>query len=526
MIFSLSLVASSGLAALAILLIFLYRSASSVPGPLPPGPPPLPLVGNIFRIPKIAPWVGYQELSRQYGKIMSLKAFGQTFIVVDDADIAMDLLEKRSAIYSSRPESNMVALVGWDWNFGMFPYGAQWRRYRRMFWQHFHTGVVSKHDPHVKRGAAILLRRLLQSKPDPCEDIRHSLAAVVLGMTYGIRIAEKNDKYLAIIEGGSATGEHLITATSILEFLPVLARLPTWLPGASFLRTLQRCRKAVREMRFVPWNDTKHGIMDGVYDASNIAAEMREELSRLTAESVAEEEAVALDIAATVYSGETTQLISLTFSTLCGFFLAMSLYPNVQRKAQAELDAVVGPGRLPELEDLDQLPYVNAIIKEALRWHHPTPLAVPHTSTSDGEYSGYFIPKGSAVIVNIWSILHNPEYYPRPDEFVPERFMKDGNLDAAVRDPSTVAFGFGRRVCPGRHLADNMLFIYISSVLHTYNITPPLDKHGQPIHIQPRGKSGIVSYLEDVRCTIKPRSASAEALIRTCADGLLETRPY
>ena len=143
-------------------------------------------------------------------------------------------------------------------------------------------------------------------------------------MTYGIQIAEKDDKYLALVEGGSATGEHLIAGTSILEFLPVLGRLPTWLPGASFLRTLERCREAVRQLRFVPWNDTKHGVLvsiikrslmqspelkhdpvqEGVYDANNIAAEMREALSHLAHESAAEEEAVALDIAAAVYSGE------------------------------------------------------------------------------------------------------------------------------------------------------------------------------------------------------------------------------
>ncbi|TBU23726.1 cytochrome P450, partial [Dichomitus squalens] len=394
-----------------------------------------------------------------------------------------------------------------------FPYGPQWRRYQRAFWQQFDTGAVAKHDPHVRRGAAMLLSRLLQDKPEPSEDIRYTLGAIVIGMTYGIQVAEKDDKYVALVEEGSATAEYLLPGTSILEFLPVLARLPTWVPGTSFLRTLERCRETVRQLRLVPWNDTKQDRLEVAYDANNIAAEMREALSHLTVESAAEEEAVALDVTASIYSAAA----ETTFATLCGFFLAMSLYPDVQRKAQAELDTVVGPGRLPELKDLDQLPYVNAVVKEALRWHHPAPLGIPHVSFHDDEYSGYFIPKGSVVLVNIWSILHDSKAYPQPDDFVPERFLNDGKLDAAVRDPSTVAFGFGRRICPGRHLAENMLFTYISCVLHTYNITPPLDEHGQPIHIRPRGKSGLVSYLEDVRCTVKPRSASAEALICTFA---------
>ena len=90
-----------------------------------------------------------------------------------------------------------------------------------------------------------------------------SIGVIVLQMTYGIKVAEANNKYLDLVEEGNATGEHMVSATSILEFIPALARLPTWLPGTSFLRTLERSREAVRQMRTVPWNDTKHGLVVG-----------------------------------------------------------------------------------------------------------------------------------------------------------------------------------------------------------------------------------------------------------------------
>lgn len=147
----------------------------------------------------------------------------------------------------------------------------------------------------------------------------------------------------------------------------------------------------------------------------------------------------------------------------------MSLYPDVQKRAQAELDAVVGPSRLPEHADRDALPYLDAIVKETMRWHPATPVGVSHFSTTDDEYDGHFIPKASIVVVNIWyqyplrclswpwsvpvrsfhfsprSILHDADTYPQPDEFIPERFLKDGQLNPEVRDPATVLFGFGRR---------------------------------------------------------------------------------
>ena len=137
----------------------------------------------------------------------------------------------------------------------------------------------------------------------------------------------------------------------------------------------------------------------------------------------------------------------------------MSLCPDVQKKAREELDAVVGPDRLPALVDRPKLPYINAIMKETLRWHTATPMAIAHTSTADDTYDGFFIPQGSTVMVNAWcvvpvvsgerlmtetrsrSILHDSEKYPQPDAFVPDRFMKDGELNLEAGDPAKFEIG-------------------------------------------------------------------------------------
>lgn len=82
----------------------------------------------------------------------------------------------------------------------------------------------------------------------------------------------------------------------------------------------------------------------------------------------------------------------------------MTLYPDVQKKAQAEIDEVVGTGRLPGFEDRENLPYTNALVKESLRWHPVGPMGLPHVSTEDDMYEGYFIPKGSLLLANIWFV--------------------------------------------------------------------------------------------------------------------------
>jgi len=140
------------------------------------------------------------------------------------------------------------------------------------------------------------------------------------------------------------------------------------------------------------------------------------------------------------------------------FLLAMILFPEVQKKAQKELDNILGGIRLPEFEDEPELPYISAICKETLRWHPLLPQGVAHASSEDDIVEGYFIPKGTVIVGNTWyatrfcfhssdsaihrGLLHNEtDFGPNIDKFQPERFLKPG-----VRDPaSTGAFGYGRR---------------------------------------------------------------------------------
>ena len=141
----------------------------------------------------------------------------------------------------------------------------------------------------------------------------------------------------------------------------------------------------------------------------------------------------------------------------------MSLHPEVQRKAQTELDRVVGRSRLPDFRDLDSLVYVRAVLKEAMRWHTVTPLGIPHRTKKDDVFDGYFVPAGTILIANIWCVtfrslipsarvrtaaracMHDPRVYEEPEQFRPERFINDGKLSADVLDPTAVVFGAGRR---------------------------------------------------------------------------------
>ena len=148
------------------------------------------------------------------------------------------------------------------------------------------------------------------------------------------------------------------------------------------------------------------------------------------------------------------------------FFFAMLLHPEIQRSAQAEIDEVIGSYRLPKLTDRGLLPYIDALIKEILRWGTVSPIALPHSTATDDEIFGYKIPKDCVVIPNIWAMLHDDSVYPTPFTFDPARFMGENQQP----DPRELAFGRGRRVCPGQHIAEASVFIQVASILATFDV--------------------------------------------------------
>ena len=159
--------------------------------------------------------------------------------------------------------------------------------------------------------------------------------------------------------------------------------------------------------------------------------------------------------------------------------MLMAIHPEIQKKAQREIDQLLGGERLPMLADQGNLPYTSALVKEIYRWHTPLPISIPKTLREDDVYKGYRIPKGAIIVENVWAVFHDPAMYPEPDKFNPERFLKDGKLDPSVRDPDDRVFGSSRRICPGRYFGNRTVFLRVATVLATFNIEPGLNDKGE-----------------------------------------------
>ncbi|KAI0777244.1 CyP450 monooxygenase [Trametes elegans] len=495
-----------------VLLAFVVRQARRARRtclPLPPGPPRLPIIGSALDIPTKHMEVKFDELSRRYGDLVYLDAAGQPMLILGTHEAAVELLDKRSAIYSDRVYSPMVELAGLDWVITMIHYGPWWRRHRRALHRFFNPNAVVQFRALQRTQVNRFLVRLLD-RPEAFKDhIRHLFAATIMRIAYGVEVKDEHDEYVSLAEEGlAAFTVLLVPGKYLVELFPVLRHLPSWLPGVRFKKDADWGRAAARRLREIPWTRTLEAM--GVAEPS-MTRTLMEHISGLEGQEAAEEEEVARNTVAAAYgAGADT-----TLSAIQAFFLVMASFPDAQRKAQAELDAVVGPHRLPNFSDEAELPYVSAVIKECLRWHTIVPLGIPHRLIQDDEYRGYRIPKGTLVTPNIWAYSRDETHYPNPREFLPERFLTDGKINPAVLDPAEYAFGFGRRLCPGRHFAEASLFLILSSVLHTLSISPPLDDRGNPIKLEGKATSGIISYPEPFDCSIKPRGAWAEVLIRS-----------
>ncbi|KAF7365142.1 O-methylsterigmatocystin oxidoreductase [Mycena venus] len=488
-----------------VLLKFIEKLFSKQRLPFPPGPLPQLLSGNIRDLPTKQPWLTYTEWGRRYGDLVHATAFGQHIVIVNSVKTAVELFEKRSHTYSDRPVITMIDLMGWESNIGFMHVGNRWRQHRRMFQQHFRPDASRHYRPIQMNKVYQLLQGLLSSPQDFRELIKTLAAAIIMSTVYGYEVKPSNDRFVSLSESAvQKIGESVFPGAVAVNAFPILKYLPSWMPGAGFQRFAAESRQLAEEMREVPYNFVKQNMRDGV-DSKSMVAKLLE-ASQACGRS--DEDAIQAAAAVAYAAGADT-----TVSALASFFLAMALHPGIQKKAQHEIDTVVGTHRLPKFEDRPLLPFVEALYREVMRWRPVLPLGVSHATSAHDVYNGYFIPKGATVISNIWAMTRDESFYPEPERFNPDRFFTvDGKLN---NDDIVLAFGFGRRICVGRHYADATVWATIVSVLATFHIAKAKNSAGNEIDIDPNNYSDtFISHPLSFPCSITPRSDAAKSLVQ------------
>lgn len=306
----------------------------------------------------------------------------------------------------------------------------------------------------------ILIRDFLDDPEDYVLSIeRYSVSAASI-VGWGRRIDRKNDYVAQQSLKMMEAVDYIIPGRFILEAIPSLAKLPSWLYA---LPSQLRLGSAIGSRYFYMLSKEGSEAPPKNFAKKLISTQQEEGLTDLEVAS----------LTGNLIGGG----VDTTSSTMISCILAMACFSDVQRKAQAELDEVVGHDRSPDWSDIDggRLPYLAAIVKEVLRWRTVTILAgIPHANTVDFVYRGYHFPAGTNFTGNMWAIHRNPRDFPEPDEFKPERFLK-GSENPYPNARGSNPFGWGRRQCSGQPMAEQGLLYSLGRMIWAFNIRPGLD---------------------------------------------------
>lgn len=317
---------------------------------------------------------------------------------------------------------------------------------------------------------------------------------------YGYSVEPFNaDPFIDLIEAMLANISHALTPMAwMVDIVPFLKHLPDGLPGMKFKRKARLWNRLTQTFAQVPFAFVRRQMARDSQRPSYVSRLLQENQSSVTKGELSHDNEEAIKWSALVQYGGS---VDTTASALTSFILAMVLFPDVQKKAQAEMDRVIGHCHLPQFGDRDRLPLVEGIVNEALRWLPVAPMGVAHAADEDITYGGYLIPKGVILAPATWWFAHDPATYKDPDFFDPERYL----APRREPDPRAVVFGFGRR-CPGLYLADSALFLTIAQILATFHVGKAVDQQGAEVEPELRPTPGVVSRPAPFPLSIVPKS--------------------
>ncbi|KAJ7142156.1 cytochrome P450 [Mycena crocata] len=463
-----------------------------------PGPRGYPLLGNLLDMPRSNASENFANMRFKYGDVVYLSVLAQGIVILNSQKAAMEILGAKAETSAGRPVLTMASeLSGHDRFLALHQDGERLRAGRN----YLHSAIGPQHArDYASAQEEEVVRFLKKLVNDPEEFEEHCkwiVAACILLINYGHSASDHNDPY---IEASSGVMQRFSEAAApgrwLVDLIPFLKYVPAWFPGANFKKFAILCRVKAREAFEEPFLSVKQQMKEGVARKSLVASYLEDSSS-----PTQEEEDFIMFTMGDLYGAG----LHTMSSGISSFFLAMVLNPAAQKKAQEEIDAVCdGCGRLPSFSDKSSLPYVEALLWEVLRWGAITPLGLPHRFTQDETYNGLQIKQDMHAFANIGAISFDPETYPEPELFQPERFLGPNPQP----DPRKTVFGYGRRMCPGNALAEQTMFIIVVRTLATFEIQP---KKGRTYSIS--RSDGVIAHNKPFQITIHPRSGLARDLI-------------
>ncbi|KAI1787184.1 cytochrome P450 [Ganoderma leucocontextum] len=421
------------------------------------------------------PWKTYAKWSETVGPLVSLGTPSRPVVVINTAEAVTDLLERRSH-FSCKPRWPMAELLGRQKNVGFQYYGERLKRSRKVLHSALNANAIGSTWASLLDSQSIDLLKGFRSTPETFYvDIGGNVEALVVILTYG---KKPDEKFTTLArEVMHQTGIALQPGRWAVNFYParrnadpaafLVMYVPTWFPGAGFQRWARDAKETFYRLTREPFYHVKSELAQGNAPMSFIRHSLE------ASGETPEEEDIIMSAAGSLFSAGTDTITTAILTAM----LLLTRHPEVQARVYEEIKGVVGIDRLPDMHDRIALPYLDCVIQELHRFNPAIPL-VTHSNSKEDEYLGYRIPKKTWIMANVWAMLHNEKDYPDPETFKPERFLPGGN--GPERDPRDLIYGFGRRLCPGMHLANAYLYLVVARTIAIFELYPEVDEKGVP----------------------------------------------
>lgn len=462
------------LAALVITAALLYSVLSHrMENPkLPPGPVPLPIIGNMLQM-GTKPHLGLTKLAKKFGKIFRLTVGIHRIVVVNTIDVAREALVKKANDFAGRPRlytADLISRGGKDIAFSDFT--PTWKLQRKI--AHSALKMFGQGIKPIEEKACQEINELIKRfesvegrAHDPQHDIILAVINIICAFVFGSRYDLDDPEFYTILHYNEQFVQGF-RAGNLVDYFPWLRHFPS--KGVTLIKQAVKDRDTILQRKF---DEHKSTYQDCV------TRDLTDALIKAMHESHAENPGRSLPISEDHVVLTMNDIFSAgleTTSTCVLWALAyLALNPKVQEKIHQELDDVIGGERLPEMSDKPNLPYLEATIYEVLRYSSLVPLLFPHSTTTDTNLNGFDIPQNTIVLFNVWAMHHDEREWDKPHVFDPSRFLDDDGKLICPGTLSYLPFSAGRRVCLAESLGKIQLFLFISHLLHKFRFSVPHD---------------------------------------------------